>query len=400
MSPIRRSSVAIVTQGLQYGGGVPTLVNGLNAQLREAGHSVSVFNLATSRNDAQSRRLLKPTTWRTGTSIASSGPDLFEVGSNWVEFERLRYSSRRELTRRLEAFDLVQVVSGAPCLAASVRDVRRPRSLLFATTIESERPTRISHLSGPARLLADTNTQILARLERRVVTEVDHVWAINSQMRNWATEHGAADADIFRPGIDTDFYTRPGGWRGDLPAIGFGRLNDSRKDWPTVIDAFEVACGAGFAGPLIIAGIGPVPDVLRNHARMSRVSERITFQTDLSHEAVAGLLASGSVFIQASKEEGLGIAGLEAMACGLPVVATHTAGSAEYVRHGANGFLAPATPQAAKALGAFIAEVSAGRGESMSRTARTTVIETYSKAASAAGVADVYRRLLQSRRRP
>ncbi len=45
------------------------------------------------------------------------------------------------------------------------------------------------------------------------------------------------------------------------------------------------------------------------------------------------------VFLFMSEREGLSVAILEAMACGLPIVMTDVAGAAEQVSHGYNGFL-------------------------------------------------------------
>jgi glycosyltransferase involved in cell wall biosynthesis len=54
---------------------------------------------------------------------------------------------------------------------------------------------------------------------------------------------------------------------------------------------------------------------------------------------VAGILATADIFVLTSLWEGLPIAVLEALSCGLPVVATHTGGIAEVIEQGKNGFL-------------------------------------------------------------
>lgn len=53
------------------------------------------------------------------------------------------------------------------------------------------------------------------------------------------------------------------------------------------------------------------------------------------------VVASCDLFVQASETESFGLAALEAMACGVPVVSTNTGGTPEVVEHGVSGLLNP-----------------------------------------------------------
>jgi glycosyltransferase involved in cell wall biosynthesis len=63
----------------------------------------------------------------------------------------------------------------------------------------------------------------------------------------------------------------------------------------------------------------------------------VDIRSDVPSNELASLYRGASVFVQSSHEEGLGISVLEAMACGLPVVATDTFGSRETVDDGVTG---------------------------------------------------------------
>lgn len=67
--------------------------------------------------------------------------------------------------------------------------------------------------------------------------------------------------------------------------------------------------------------------------------DRISLHTDLSQEALRGLFEQSCVFALHSKEESQGIALVEAMAAGLPVVATKVGGIPYVVYHRRDGFL-------------------------------------------------------------
>jgi len=59
----------------------------------------------------------------------------------------------------------------------------------------------------------------------------------------------------------------------------------------------------------------------------------------VSANALLGIYQNALLFVLSSDEEGLGIAILEAMACGLPVVSTRCGGPEMIVRDGTSGFL-------------------------------------------------------------
>ena len=61
--------------------------------------------------------------------------------------------------------------------------------------------------------------------------------------------------------------------------------------------------------------------------------------TSLNHDEIPSLLAKYSVFIAPSRVEAQGVSMCEAMACGLPIIATNIGGIPEFVRDGVDGFL-------------------------------------------------------------
>jgi alpha-maltose-1-phosphate synthase len=70
--------------------------------------------------------------------------------------------------------------------------------------------------------------------------------------------------------------------------------------------------------------------------------ERVEFLGSMKKTQVRSLLNRCDAFCIASIEEGMAYATVEAMACGLPVVATHNSGAGEILQEGREGFLVPA----------------------------------------------------------
>ena len=90
---------------------------------------------------------------------------------------------------------------------------------------------------------------------------------------------------------------------------------------------------------LVMVGDGPERVDAENEARELGVSQDVRFLGRL--DSVASLLQASDLFLLPSQTESFGLAALEAMACGSPVVATRAGGLPEVVDDGVNGILEP-----------------------------------------------------------
>ena len=96
-------------------------------------------------------------------------------------------------------------------------------------------------------------------------------------------------------------------------------------------------------------------------------------------DALPELLAPADLFVLASSEESFGLSALEAMSCGIPVVATRVGGVPEVIQHGHNGLLAEADDQSG--LAAAIGELlfDRPRARSMGANARLDVEQRFDR---------------------
>ena len=91
---------------------------------------------------------------------------------------------------------------------------------------------------------------------------------------------------------------------------------------------------------LLMVGDGPDRSEAERLARECGVEgNRVFFLGKLKNPLEA--LSISDLFLLPSESESFGLAALEAMACGVPVVATETGGLPEVIRHGVSGMLAP-----------------------------------------------------------
>jgi glycosyltransferase involved in cell wall biosynthesis len=99
----------------------------------------------------------------------------------------------------------------------------------------------------------------------------------------------------------------------------------------------------------VVVGAGPL------YARLQTEHSRIRFPGAVAPEEVPKWLQAADVVVVPSRREGLGLAAVEALACGTPVVASAVGGLPEVIREGENGLLIP--PNDPAALSAALARL-------------------------------------------
>jgi glycosyltransferase involved in cell wall biosynthesis len=138
-------------------------------------------------------------------------------------------------------------------------------------------------------------------------------------------------------GIDVAKFAYVGPTRGG-PAVMVGRLS-AEKDVGTLIQAAASIIQSEPDFRLVIAGDGDCLPELRQLAADLGLTKHVQFLGEV-HD-IPGLLARSSFLVLPSLTEGISLTLLEAMARGLPVVATRVGGNPEVVVDSETGYLVP-----------------------------------------------------------
>ena len=279
---------------------------------------------------------------------------------------------KRQLVAELEA-------EGVPTTCLEVRDERDVRWAWRLRRHLVAAPVDILHAHSPypagiARLVVAT---LPRRLRPRLVYTLHNTWgsfaaptrALNGATMRWdaadlavsdlvrstlpaarrdRTEvlvHGidleGAREQVDRAGVRAEFGLAP-----DAFVVGTIANLRAQKDYPNLLGAAAVLRDRGTPVHVLAIGQGPLEhEIHAEHARLglggvvSLLGER--------HDAVR-VMSGCDVFVLASSNEGLPVALMEALAIGLPIVATDVGGVPEAVNTG-NGVLVPARDPAALA---------------------------------------------------
>lgn len=175
----------------------------------------------------------------------------------------------------------------------------------------------------------------------RAFTTADFVQTISTFLANWAREMGyAGPLEVVPNAVNTKHFSQQyppaeldllkqklGKKEGDVYIITTSRLvkknavDDVIKSLAFLPDNFK----------FLVLGIGPDEVMLRALAKEQGVSDRVFFAGQVDHKEMPKYLQISDIFTRPSLSEGMGNSFVEAMAAGLPVVATQEGGIADFL---------------------------------------------------------------------
>lgn len=152
------------------------------------------------------------------------------------------------------------------------------------------------------------------------------------------------DTEIFSPISEKEKIKHKHNYHmSDFSAVYMGRIS-YEKSIDKVILAFKKVLEKDYlkTAKLILIGDGPEKNKLEQLIKKLGIDKNIIWTGILRGEALARAVACNDVFVTASRSENMPLSVLEAMACGLPVIAVSENGMKEIVKDAYNGFLCQA----------------------------------------------------------
>lgn len=344
--------IAIVTTGFSVSqpGGVSRVALSVIRLIGQMKHnSLDVISFSNSRSDKNSIRIFDPRTYfnKRISEECDRGIYFISIGTFGSEFEFLRYRKRRELKYVFQKYDLVFVVTGVLNFANVIPKTKATVIVQCATRLNWERKSQYKKMRYIRKTILKFQAPLLRLQELCVLKSDYHFLSENKKFDSWLQGQTIHEPFLWYPGTpekEIDFDTKKHLFF-EGPIVSIGRLNEPRKGWSRLFLSYELARKLDPTLPkLHVIGWGEFGGDDQQLLSEINIDNSIVIHRNLTDLERDSFLKESSIYIQASYEEGLGLAMIEAMCFGLPVVSSETHGSAECIRNGENGILVKEGP--------------------------------------------------------
>ncbi|MCX6731769.1 MAG: glycosyltransferase family 4 protein [Candidatus Parcubacteria bacterium] len=176
----------------------------------------------------------------------------------------------------------------------------------------------------------------LKPLFRAIFTKADYIQAISNYLADWAKEMGAKNVEVVPNGVNVEkFKSQISNLKSndDKILITVSRLVKKNA----VGDIIEALKFLPENIKLWIIGNGPKEKNLKSQISNLKINDRVKFFGEVSQNDLPKYLSQADIFVRPSLSEGLGTAFLEAMAVGLPVIATRVGGIPDFLKDNETG---------------------------------------------------------------
>jgi len=247
---------------------------------------------------------------------------------------------------------------------------------------------------------------VFGPLFRKIFKAADRIQVISNYLADWSQHMGAmCPISVVPNGVDFEHFSAPvtaerratirreAGFKDDDIVL----VTASRLVFKNAID--DIISALVELDPrykLLVLGTGPLEHRLKELAARLGVAGRTVFGGFVPHAELPAYLQSSEIFVRPSRSEGLGNSFLEAMAAGIPVIATPAGGIADFLKDGETGLYCEiGNPRSIAQKVEKLAKDRESR-DYIVKTAREMVMKKYGWAGIAANMKTIFDAALKS----
>lgn len=160
---------------------------------------------------------------------------------------------------------------------------------------------------------------------------IEHIPSLNPNLI-YMSASGGVDVSFFKESVarveDSDIFN-----------IGYVSRIDRGKGWDTLLDAIKILGKRGKKIKVKFAGTGAQVEMFKQSIEEHKL-DNVDYLGAIPYDQLPCFYKTIDLFVFPTKlDESLGLVGLEAMACHIPIIAPNNAGPTDYVKDGLNGFI-------------------------------------------------------------
>jgi glycosyltransferase involved in cell wall biosynthesis len=243
--------------------------------------------------------------------------------------------------------------------------------------------------------------RLLTTLRRLIFRSSVAVVANSPGLKEMSERADPYPVEVIPNGVDADFFhplaARNNGEHHPFTFLFVGRFQIA-KNLFYLLDHVASLRRSG-AGPftLILVGDGPQHDELRNHAKKIGIEDSLVWHGWVDKDRLREIYRSADCLVNPSLSEGMPNVVLEAMACGLPVIASRVPGNDTVVYHGETGWLFNLGDADSFLTALRQMMENPGQARQMGLKGRSRVLDEFSWRQTAQAYADLFSKALHNR---
>jgi glycosyltransferase involved in cell wall biosynthesis len=217
-------------------------------------------------------------------------------------------------------------------------------------------------------------------VESQILKISNKITAVSPNVRDELAAYGLDPQriTIVENAVDNNYFVPPTSKSTTNPYVLFVGILRSGKGVLDLVDIAKYVCEKRPDVRFLVCGIGHLSDSLKLKAQNFGLLRNFEFLGYVDRERILKLYQNAALLVQPSAHEGLSTVVLEAMSCGLPVVAYDIPGNSQVISSGTNGILVP--PKSHKSMAHSILELlnNDTQRKQIGKIARRTITERYS----------------------
>ena len=298
------------------------------------------------------------------------------------EFEFFNYVFNiKQWEEVMNSSNIFFAVGGSNNCALPFVFLNRNFSLWVATTLYEDRKDRIKKESFLSKVRHYLSLPILLYFEKIVFEKAQKILALSAYTKNKIVEKYKINSKkieiVSFPIKKEEFYPIEYHQRKNDYLLFTGRLNDERKNIPLLLKAFSKIKKKHPSCKLKLVG-GKYSKKLSQIANELKIQNSVEVYNLVPYPQLIEHYQHAAVFVIPSFQEGLCISGLEALACGIPVISTKCGGAEDFIKGDYNGYLVENNnvETLAAAISNFLS-FSHEKRKKLSENARSYILENH-----------------------